>query len=44
MGQHKALPELPSERFHLEPPHVKITARMNSRPQSFTPYVGSSIG
>lgn len=33
-----------SDRFHREPPQVKMTARMNSRPQSFTPYDGSSMG
>lgn len=27
-----------SDRLHREPPQVKMTARMNSLPQSFTPY------
>lgn len=41
---HLVSPVLLRDRFHREPPHVKITARMNSRPQSLTPYAGSSIG
>lgn len=39
-----SLPAFTTERFHREPPQVKMTARINSRPHSFTPYVGSSIG
>lgn len=38
------LPAFTTERFHREPPQVKMTARINSRPHSLTPYVGSSIG
>lgn len=30
-------PALMIDRLHREPPHVKMTARMNSRPHSFTP-------
>lgn len=37
-------PALLSDRLHRDPPQVKMTARMNSRPQSFTPYAGSSMG
>lgn len=36
-------PALLSDRLHRDPPQVKMTARINSRPQSFTPYDGSSM-
>lgn len=39
-----SLPAFITERFHREPPQVKMTARINSRPHSLTPYVGSSMG
>jgi len=34
-------PETSRDLLHREPPQVKMTARMNSLPHSFTPYIGS---
>lgn len=36
------LPALVMDRLQREPPQVKMTARINSRPHSFTPYDGPS--